>query len=278
MHEFDVTIKLLLLRAAKLTVRELTGTDIGKWLGVELPKVQNRRLDLLGEAIDGSLVHLELQSGNDPSMPLRMAEYCLGVYRLYGKFPRQILLYVGKAPLRMDSELRSPDLRYRYRAVDVRDLDGDRLLESEDIGDNIIAILARLRDDKTAVRKIVRSIAGLPASERDTALSQLLILAALRRLEETVAEEARKMPIFIDILENKVLGPPYKRGLEEGKLEGKQEGKLEGELTILRRLIEKRFGPIPRWAEERLASRSAAELEDLSVRVLDAQSMEDLLE
>jgi len=28
------------------------------------------------------------------------------------------------------------------------------------------------------------------------------------------------MPIFIDILENKVLGPPYKRGLEEGKREG----------------------------------------------------------
>jgi len=117
MHEFDVTIKLLLLRAAKLTVRELTGTDIGKWLDVELPKVQNRRLDLLGEAIDGSLVHLELQSGNDPSMPLRMAEYCLGVYRLYGKFPRQILLYVGKAPLRMDSEFRGPDVSFRYRAV-----------------------------------------------------------------------------------------------------------------------------------------------------------------
>ena len=120
---------------------------------------------------------------------------------------------------------------YRYRAIDIRDLDGDRLLESEDTGDNIIAILARLRDDKKAVRKIVRSIAGLPASEWDTALSQLLILAGLRRLEETVAEEARKMPIFIDILENKVLGPPYKRGLEEG------------ELRILRRQIEKRFGP-----------------------------------
>ena len=138
------------------------------------------------------------------------------------------------------------------------------------IGDNIIAILARLRDDKTAVRKIVRRIADLPASDRDTALSQLLILAGLRRLEETVAEEARKMPIFIDILENKVLGPPYKRGLEEGE--------LEGERKVLRRQIEKRFGPIPGWAEERLASRSAAELEDLSVRVLDAQSMEDLLE
>ena len=117
------------------SIRELTGTTIAKWLNVELPKVQNLRLDLLGESVDGSLVHLELQSGNDTNMPLRMAEYCLGVFRLYGKFPRQILLYVGRAPLRMDSELRSADLRYRYRAVDVRDLDGDRLLESEDIGD-----------------------------------------------------------------------------------------------------------------------------------------------
>jgi hypothetical protein len=78
------------------------------------------------------------------------------------------------------------------------------------------------------------------------------------------------MPIFIDILENKVLGPPYKRGLEEGE--------LEGERKVLRRQIEKRFGPIPDWAEERLTSRSATELEDLSVRVLDAQSIEDLLE
>lgn len=31
---------------------------------------------------------------------LRMAEYSLGVYRLFCKFPRQIVLYVGEAPLR----------------------------------------------------------------------------------------------------------------------------------------------------------------------------------
>jgi hypothetical protein len=36
-------------------------------------------------------------------------------------------------------------------------------------------------------------------------------------------------------------------------------------------------GAIPSWVEERLAGRSTAELEDLSVRVLDAQSIEDLL-
>ena len=166
---------------------------------------------------------------------------------------------------------------FRYRLIDIRDLDGDRLLESEDVGDNILAILARLQDHNKAVRKMVSKIADLPAGERETIFSHLLLLAGLRHLEEAVAEEAQKMPIFIDILENKVLGPPYKRGLEEGKQEGLQQGRQEGERKLLRRLIEKRFGPIPDWAEERLASRSAPELEELSLRVLDAQSIEDLL-
>jgi len=99
------------------------------------------------------------------------------------------------------------------------------------------------------------------------------MLAGLRRLEETLEREIRKMPVYIDILENKILAPAFKRGLEEGKL----EGKLEGELQILRRQIEKRFGPMPKWADERLTAQSAAELEDLSVRILDATSIEDLV-
>ena len=101
-------MKLLLQGSARRTMRELTGTDVLRWLDVELPKVQNLRLDLLGETAGGDLVHLELQSTNEAVIPLRMAECGLGVYRLFGKFPRQILLYVGESPLRMPSELRGP--------------------------------------------------------------------------------------------------------------------------------------------------------------------------
>jgi hypothetical protein len=269
MQKYDITLKLLLQGPAKLTMLELAGGAVEKWLNVELPKVQNPRADLLGEAADGSLVHVELQSGNEPAMPLRMAEYCLGVFRLFGKFPRQAVLYVGEAPLVMERELRGPNVWFRYRIMDIRDLDGDRLMESPETGDNIIAILARLGDHKAAVRKIVGRIRDLPAAERDTALSQLLILAGLRRLEETVVKEIERMPVYIDILENKVLGPPFKKGLEEGE--------LKGELKILRRLIEKRFGPIPAWADESLSARSAIELEELSERVLDAATIEDIL-
>src|ERR1017187_10285705 len=281
MQEYDVALKLLLQGSATLTMRELTGTTVAKWLDVELPKVQNLRLDLLGETADGGLVHVELQSGNDAAMPLRMAEYCLGVFRLFGRLPRQVVLYVGEAQLRMESELRGPDVLFQYRLIDIRTLDGDRLLESDAVGDNVIAILAGLRDHEGAVRKIVERIAGLAAAERETALAQLVILAGLRHLSRTVEQERGKMPIDIDIREHEVLGPMFKeaeqKGRQEGRREGRQEGLQEGELSVLRRLIEKRFGALPGWAGEKLAALSASELEDLSMRVLDAKSMEELL-
>lgn len=86
------------------------------------------------------------------------------------QFPLQVLLYVGEAPPRMESELRGVNVSFLYRTIDIRDLDGDRLLESEE---------PRLRDHKEAIRTIVGRIAGLAAAERETALGQLLILAGL---------------------------------------------------------------------------------------------------
>ena len=265
MQEYDVALKLLLRLPGLLALQELTGTRVETWMDAEIPKIQNLRADLLGKAADGSLIHLELQSSNDGAMPLRMAEYALGIFRLYRQFPRQVLVYVGEAPLRMKTELRGPDFLFHYRAVDIRTLDGDRLMESTAVGDNVIAILAGLRDHKEAVRRIVERIAGLPGAEREASLSQLLVLSGLRHLEESVEQEARKMPILNSILDNKVLGREYKRGLQDG------------ELTVLRRQVEKKFGPLPSWAEERLAGRSTTELEELSIRVLDAPSLEDLL-
>ena len=76
-----------------------------------------------------------------------------------------------------------------------------------------------------------------------------------------VEEEVKKVPILNDISEHEVLGRARQ---EEG-------------LTIVRRLIEKRFGSVPKWAQQRLAKLSAKELEELSVRVHEAKSIESLL-
>ena len=273
MHEYDITLKVLLRGSAGMAFQALTGGLVERWLDIELPKMQNPRMDLLGEFADGTLLHLELQSGNDAEMPLRMAEYALGVYRRFGQFPRQIVLYVGEPRLRMRPGLTGTRFSFTYELRDLRDLDGDVLLGSEEVGDNVLAVLANLRDRRSAVTEIVRRIAGLDAVKRDAALGQLIVLSGLRGLEKTVEEEIRKMPILNDILDHKVLGREYKRG----RAEGTQDGIQQGELRILRRLLEKRFGPIPEWAEERLGGRSAEDLEALGIRLLEAQSLEALL-
>jgi hypothetical protein len=82
------------------------------------------------------------------------------------------------------------------------------------------------------------------------------------------------MPILDDITDHKVLGPAIRQGLEQGRKEGKQE---EG-LAIVRKLMIKRFGRLPGWAEERLTAMSVAELEDLSLAVLDAKTVAELFD
>jgi hypothetical protein len=124
MHDYDVALKVLLQESAGLVMRELAG-GITRWINVELPQVRNLRVDMLGETADGQLIHIELQSVHDAGMALRMAEYCLQVYRLYGRFPRQIVLYVCNPPARMKTELKSDDFSFRYRLVDIRELDAD---------------------------------------------------------------------------------------------------------------------------------------------------------
>ena len=85
------------------------------------------------------------------------------------------------------------------------------------------------------------------------------------------------MPVHFNLAENEILGPTYLKGLAEGEQKGEQKGRHAGEVAILRRQIEKRFGRMPARAVKRLASRSTAELEELSERVLDAASLDDLL-
>ena len=110
-------------------------------------------------------------------------------------------------------------------------------------------------------------------AERETALAQLMILAGLRHLAGTVEQEAHNMPIDLDIRDHEVLGPIIIKAEQKGR----QEGLQAGGLTVLRRQIEKRFGALPGWASEKLAAMSASGLEDLSERLLDARSLDELL-
>ncbi|HEY3823846.1 MAG TPA: DUF4351 domain-containing protein [Bryobacteraceae bacterium] len=272
MHEYDVALKNIITRPGSSILRQLTGASSMRWINVEAPKVSNRRVDLLGELPDGNLVHIELQSRNEKDFPLRMAEYLFGIGRQYGRLPRQVALYVGEAPLRMKDRIESPDVSVRFHLVEIRDLDGERLLASAQAGDNVLAILTRLGGQPKVLRRILARIAAAPSGDRDEALAELFIIAGLRKMEDEVRREATKMPVLNDIMDNKVIGPVLRRGLRQGRMEGRMEGQVE----MLLSQIEKRFGRIPPAVGQRIVALKPAQLKRVGLRLLDARRIEDL--
>jgi len=147
------------------------------------------------------------------------------------------------------------------------------LLESPRLEDNVIAILTRLRDPRAAVRRILARIAASPPGDRERALDELGTLAGLRQLGTIISEETAAMPITESILDHDLFGPKIREGIAIGHKQGLEEGRVEGEREMLRRQIEKRFGRLPAWAEKRLISFTAADIEDAVLRVLDAPNL-----
>ena len=66
-------------------------------------------------------------------------------------------------------------------------------------------------------------------------------------------------------------------GRQEGRREGRQEGRQEGAVALLTRLLERRFGMLPDTVKHRIASADVPELEEWSLRLLDAGSLDDVL-
>jgi len=68
---------------------------------------------------------------------------------------------------------------------------------------------------------------------------------------------------------------PYITSIERMGIEqGLQQGRREGEATVVRRLLTRRFGPLPAWVEARLAQASLQDLEQWADRILEAQQLE----
>ena len=66
-------------------------------------------------------------------------------------------------------------------------------------------------------------------------------------------------------------------GMQQGMREGIATGKRDGTAKMLERLLMRRFGPIDEDARTRIASASAEQLDDWTLRVLDAATLEDVL-
>jgi len=270
---FDVTFKYLFRRSQGVLSRMLFG-EVVEWPNIELPDVRNPRADLLARTAGGDLRQVELQFNNDSAMPFRMLDYYVGIRRLRKEPLHQTVLYAGRAALSMPSFYVSATTRHEYTILNLRDMDGEELLASDDWTDNEWALLTKSDPDRV-FRVVANKLRTLSGDEQQKAASTFVILGGILGIEKEL--ERRLQDEMIDLLENKVLGPAIRQGLQQGLATGRKEGRTEALASLLRKRLEKRFGPIPSWAETKLASATPETLEAWSLQLDDNPTLENLL-
>jgi hypothetical protein len=156
------------------------GRKVKAFLNVELPKVQERRVDLVILLEDDTILHIELQSTNDRKIAFRMGYYYLLLKQQYGLPVRQVLLYVGAARMAMPDRVEADGNLLAYRLMDIREFDAVAMASTGQPADLALSVLAGRADKR--LPEILKRAARLRGTARQRVIAQILILAGLQRL------------------------------------------------------------------------------------------------
>ena len=104
-----------------------------------------------------------------------------------------------------------------------------------------------------------------------------VIIPEVNTLQEMQKMLSEKLPTWTEEWEKQGLERGIEQGLQQGLERGRQEGICQGEAALLRRQLQRRFGPLPEWAQTRLSQADVTQLEIWGDRILDARTLEDVL-
>jgi len=239
---------------------------------------------------------LEFQSQSDPLMALRMTEYitqlALQIAREHKKYDLPegrippilpIVLYNGlplwnAATDVADCFIEPPDgleaflPRLRYLLLDEQRLQQSRTEEMRNFADAVFRMEANRGTNKVVdVIKALVKMLNAPEMEQ---LQRVFYVWTMGLLQRNAPDEISKKLAGIDIFkEFDMLEAVYENWGDTCR----KEGKIEGELKILTRLLSRRFGQLPKWAESRINKAEPAQLENWADAVLDASNLTEIL-
>ena len=67
------------------------------------------------------------------------------------------------------------------------------------------------------------------------------------------------------------------QGIQQGVQQGVQQGIQQGRCALLERILTRRFGTLPDWAQQQLKAASSEQLDRWAERVLEAESLQGVI-
>jgi hypothetical protein len=244
--------------------------------------------------LDGSqswvCIHIEVQGDPEDDFARRMFVYNYRLFDRYGQPLASLAVLADEQPgWRPDGfgyELFGCQMRFAFPVVKLLDRQAElpSLLESDNAFALVTAahLLTRQtrqnpKDRYTAKLRLIR-ILFERGWDRQRILDLFSVIDWLmhlpRDLEQKIGqniqqiEEEHKMPYITSI---------ERMGIKKGRAEGLSQGKQQERTQMLQKLLARRFGTLPVWAEQRILSAQPEQLEDWTLRVLDGKNLEHVL-
>ncbi len=188
---------------------------IAKWFHVNLDRVEplkdkmqrtlEREADFCVKVLednpeDEHIFHVEFQTSPDYSA-YRGLFYRSFLSYNYNLPVRQVVVYVGNEPHRIQTSLEEPNLSYRLEIVDFRSRSYREFLYKDTPEEIIMAILCNLEgeDPEKIIIEILERIRNFELDRVGKCSVQLQFLSNLRDLQSLVTKNIKKMPLNIDL-------------------------------------------------------------------------------
>jgi hypothetical protein len=152
------------------------------------------------------ILHIEFQTQDEEAMIYRMQEY-YGLLRRKHQLPvKQFVIYLGKQPSKMQTQLSSQEIFTGFNLKSLRDYSYEGLLNSHIPEEIILAILSDFNKQKPTeiIRRILEKLKGIGTDEITLRkyIRQLAVLARLRNLTKETQKQIQDMGLTYNVTED----------------------------------------------------------------------------
>jgi predicted transposase/invertase (TIGR01784 family) len=223
---------------------------------------------------DTLVLHCEFQADPDLTMPFRMADYRLRVYRKFpDKVMKQVVIYLrstGSAEV-FKNTFQAGKLHHEFDVIRIWEEPAEMFLTSPGLW--LYAVLGKTTDQAGILRQVSTLIEDLPRNQQSNLIAVTSVMAGLK-LDGTVIQRLMRSDLMKEsVIYQEILA----EGLAQGEAIGTTKGLIAGERSIISRLLTKKLGNLPITAQTKINELSIEQLEILGDALLDFDRLDDLL-
>ncbi len=258
----------------------------------EIPEGEKKIIDLLFTAQWRNqqtlfIIHVEHQSYTRPNFNQRMFRYFTRLHEKYCLPVYPIVIYSHDAPKTLVSDSYRVELsgwtilEFHYKVIQLNRLNWqDFVNERNPVASALMSKMRMSTTERPTVKLMsLQMLSSLGLNYAQVKLISGFIDTYLKLndsetviFEEQLARiEPRQKEEVIQIVTSWM-----EEGLQQGRIEGRVEGREQEAVTLVLRLLKRRFGTLDSQLEEEIQNLSTSSLEDLAEALLDFTSVADL--